>query len=425
MSRPLRVELLCLGDELLLGIRTNTHLGFLGQSLSAHGLPVSRSHELLDQPALIREVFSEAWARTDLLITTGGLGPTTDDLTRETIAEVLGRKLVHSPEQEALLRDFFQSRGYSLPTSNLRQCYLIEGAQALHNPRGTAPGQWLEADGKILIMLPGPPNELTLMWEKEALPRLVAREWARPRDRFLQIRTSGIGESALAEKIEPILAPHADKLLVAYCAHPGHVDLRLSPIGNALRQETLQAIGDQIREVLGDDFSHFGECDLAEVIIHELRERERTLAVAESCTGGLLASRFTDICGASRVFMGGAVCYRNTVKENLLEIPSALLSQHGAVSPEVSVAMATAAADLFEADYALSITGYAGPCGGREPPGTVYIGLSSPLGVWSKKVVAHGDRETVKLRAVNAALDLLRRKMRKCQVYDFLDRLCI
>jgi len=424
MSRPLRVEILCLGDELLLGIRLNSHLRLLGDALSAHGLPVRRSHELLDDPAVIRETFSEAWARADLIITTGGLGPTTDDLTRETVADVLGKPLHHSSEQEVHLKEFFAARGVALPLNNLRQCLYIEGADLLPNPQGTAPGQWLEADGKVLIMLPGPPRELEPMWREQALPRLIEKGWARPRERFLQLRTSGIGESTLATVLEPLIDPYRDRLLVGYCAHDGAVDIRLSAIDETLSLKEIEALGQAMKDVLGEDFSHFGEMDIAALIIRQLRDRGRTLAVAESCSGGLLASRFTDIAGASRAFMGGAVCYRNEVKENLLHIPRDLLRQHGAVSPEVSVAMATAATEVFESDYALSITGYAGPAGGREPVGTLYIGLASPVGVWSRKVVAPGSRETVKVRAVNAALDFLRRKMRKYEVHDFLDRLC-
>lgn len=425
MFRSLRVEIICLGDELLLGLKSNGHLRLLGDLLSTHALPVRRAHEIPDHPTVIRETLADAWNRADLIITTGGLGPTSDDLTREAIAETLGRKLVHSPAQESTLRKFYQARGHEPTPESLKQCLLLEGAKALANTSGTAPGQWLEADGKILVMLPGPPRELEPMFCDQVLPRLVEKGWARQRERFLQLRTTGISELALARVLQPIIEPQKDRLLVGYCPHEGMVDVRLSAIDDALETADVHAIGEAMKAALGDDFSHFGEEDLPAVILKQLRERGRKLAVAESCTGGLLASRFTDIAGASRVFMGGLVCYRNEAKENLLDIPHELLRQHGAVSPEASVAMATAVAEAFETEYALSVTGYAGPEGGREPAGTIYLGLASPVGVWARKVVAPGTRGSVKVHAVNAALDFLRRKLKKYEVHDFLDRMCL
>lgn len=426
MSTPARcVEILALGDELLLGIRLNAHLQFLGESLAAHGLVIRRSHELPDDPGVIREAFEEAWGRADLIITTGGLGPTTDDLTRETMAAVLGRPLLHDAEQEKVLRALFEARGSALTANNLAQCQRIGGAEFIPNDNGSAPGQWYEADGKLLIMLPGPPRELQPMYHQRVLPRLIEEGWAKPREKFLQLRTTGLGESQLATDIEPIIAPYEGRLQIAYCAHEGCVDVRLSPIADALDDAQLRSLGESLKDRLGDAFSHFGEDDVAAHILQQLRSRNRTLAIAESCTGGLLASRFTDICGASKVFMGGLVCYRNSAKEQLLDIPGEVINQHGSVSPEVAVAMAEGVAERFEADYAVSITGFAGPECGNEPVGTIYIGLSTPVGVWAKKIYAPGSRASVKVRAVNGALDFLRRKLRQYEVHDFLDQLCV
>jgi nicotinamide-nucleotide amidase len=203
----------------------------------------------------------------------------------------------------------------------------------------------------------------------------------------------------------------------------GYVDIRLCPIEGGWDEAKVRTLGEACRERLGDGFLGYGTPDAATEILKHLRGLNKSLAVAESCTGGLLASRFTDVPGASKVFNGGVVCYRNQIKENLLGIPGCLLEQHGAVSAECAVAMATAVAELMESDYALSITGYAGPEGGDEPAGTVYLGYHSPVGVWSRRVDLPGSRSAVKERAVMAALDFIRRKLEKYKIYDLLESL--
>jgi nicotinamide-nucleotide amidase len=370
---------------------------------------------------LIAEAVLEAWRRADVVITTGGLGPTEDDRTRETIARALGRSLVLNIEVEKELLKFFQDRGRAPSANNFKQCYLLEGAERLSNPHGTAPGQWLQMDGKVLIMLPGPPNELRPMFENEVLPRMDQRGWLQTDFSYLQIRTTGIGESQLETRLQPVFNRYRDRLEVAYCAHEGLVDLRLSAAVGKMTRDELFAVGESCRQLLGDSFATYGDNCIAALILQQLRSLGRTLAVAESCTGGLLSSHFTDVAGASKVFMGGVVCYRNEAKENILGIPDSLLRQHGAVSPECAVAMASAAAELFESDYALSITGFAGPEGGHEPAGTVYVGYYSPIGVWARRIQHPGTRSAVKVRAVYAALDVIRRKLLKYEVHDLLE----
>lgn len=420
MTETVRVETITLGDELLLGIRENAHLTYLGTQLAHHGIEPAANLVIRDQPDDIKLFFLDSWKRSDLVITTGGLGPTSDDLTRETIAEVLGEKMIYDTDIEDAIRDRFRQLERPVPESNNRQCYRPESAEVLSNPYGTAPGLYLKKDGKILVMLPGPAREMHPMFSDQVIPRLQQEGIFPEIDCYLQLRTAGIGESALAEKVEPILAG-IDGLVVGYCAHAGMVDLRLSSHdANTLSEEKLNEIGEVCRKELGEDFVCFGDRTLAGVIFGDLRALDKTLAVAESCTGGLLSSQFTEIPGISKVFHGGAVCYHNDAKVQVLDVPESMLDQHGAVSEEVAIAMATGACEKYGADYGLSVTGFAGPAGGSQilPIGTIYLGYASPLGVWAKKLNLRGDRLSNRRRATTAALDWMRRKLRKYKLEE-------
>ncbi len=422
MSSSIRVETITLGDELLLGIRENSHLTYLGSQFAHHGIEPSVNLVIRDNPEDIKTFFADSWKRADLIITTGGLGPTTDDLTRETIAECLGEELVYDDKVERAIRQRFQQLEREMPEINLRQCYRPKNAEILSNPYGTAPGLYLEKEGKILIMLPGPAREMHPMFEEQVIPKLQKAGVLPEIDCYLQLRTAGIGESSLAEKVAPILAEKAG-LVVGYCAHAGMVDLRLSSLdSDILNEEQLNELGDQCRVEMGEDFVCYGDRSLAEVIFRELRSLNQTLAVAESCTGGLLSSSFTEIPGISKVFHGGAVCYHNDAKVQILEVPEIMLEQHGAVSEEIAIAMATSASEKFGTDYGLSITGFAGPTGGTQilPIGSIYLGYSSPLGVWAKKINLRGDRASNRRRASAAALDWMRRKLRKYKMEEVL-----
>lgn len=417
MADKYKVDLITLGDELLLGIRENGHLRYLGEMLGRHGLTLRRNITCRDHAEAIRDTFEAAWATADIIFTTGGLGPTSDDNTREVIAQCLGFELVFDPQVEADIQARFDKLGRTMSRNNLKQCYLPAGAERLPNPNGTAPGIYVKHQGKRLFMLPGPRHEMQPMFIEQVLPRLCAEGLCDDAQGYLQIRTVGIGESALEEKLTPVFE-QCPGLQVAYCAHQGMVDVRLS----GLPQEQVKAIGEQCRILLGPDFACFGDESLAKLIFDHLRANEKTLAVAESCTGGLLANAFTDIPGASKVFVGGLVCYCNEAKQELLGVPEDILCQHGAVSAETAVAMATGAAERFGADYALSVTGFAGPCGGtaENPVGTIYIGYHAPCGTWCVKMRYPGERVAVKMRAVNRALDVMHRKLRKYKIEDAL-----
>lgn len=424
MKKHPHLEIINLGDELLIGIRENSHLAYLGDHLTRHGLEVGCNLVIRDHPQDIRKYFSESWDRSDILITTGGLGPTRDDVTRETIAEVLELPLEFQDSIQASIEARFRKMGRVMTENNLKQCYLPRSASILENAFGTAPGIFLEKDGKILIMLPGPSQELIPMWENQVVPRLSQMHILQKSDAYLQIRTFGLGESALEAKLAPLIDSR-DDIRMSFCFHQGVVDVRLSPSSGEINASTLDALGEECRDLLGEDFVCFGHDSLSKVVFDEMRGLEKTLAVAESCTGGLLADSFTNISGASKIFAGGVVCYNNDAKIQMLDVPEPLLRQHGAVSAECAVAMVTGAAERFSSDYALSITGFAGPGGGtpENPVGTIYVGLFSQVGIWSRKLVFTGGREAVKQRAVNAALDWMRRNLQKYRVEDFLSTL--
>ena len=421
MSKTPIVEVINFGDELLVGIRENSHLVYLGEQLARYGLPIHRSRVITDQAIEIQRAFLDAWTHSDIIITTGGLGPTADDMTRENIATALGAELVFEPDIQASIEARFNLLGGTMGNHHLRQCYRFAKGEVLHNERGTAPGLAYAKDGKLLVMLPGPTHELTPMFEQQVLPMLQKLGALSQEEAYLQLRTCGSGESAVEQSMQPIVKAHPD-LAVAYCVHYGIVDVRLSPRNRTISWQALKAIGHEARERLGEDFICFGHCSLAKVVVHELRALDRTLAVAESCTGGLLSNAFTNIAGATKFFVGGVVCYSNDVKVAQVGVPESILEQHGAVSPECAIAMASGIAERLSSDYGLSVTGYAGPNGGDEknPVGTIHVGYHSPVGVWCKSFRYTGGRLDVKTRAVHAALDWMRRKIRQHKVEEFL-----
>lgn len=408
-----RFELLTLGDELLLGLTANGHLTFIGAQLGKRGVELARNVTITDEAVAIARQFRESWAQADVIITTGGLGPTCDDRTREVIAEVLGQKLVFDPAIETAIAERFHRLGRTMTPNNLKQAYRFEHGDVLPNANGTAPGLWVEQDGRVLCMLPGPPNELQPMFIEQVLPRLAARGLLLPREAYVQIRSAGIGESALETKLQPLFDRHGDALTIAFCAHQGQVDCRLSSPGGQLTLAQIDAIAHECATLLGEDFMCFGDDPMAKICAELLRAQEKTLAVAESGTGGMLASAFTDICGAAKVFQGGVICSSNEAKMTLLDCPECLISQHGAVSAECAVALATGVAETLGADYAIAITAFSGPCSGTKenPVGTIYVALHAPHGVWAKKLSYPGPRKTIKTRTVNLALDWLRREL--------------
>lgn len=409
-----RYELLTFGDELLLGLTANAHLTWIGAQLGRRGVQLQRNVTVTDEAHAIAAQFRESWARSDVVITTGGLGPTCDDRTREALAEALGQKLVFEPRIEQAIRARF-AKFQRVPTANnLKQAFRFERGDVLPNANGTAPGLWVEQDGRILIMLPGPPNELQPIFTEQVLPRLAALGKLSDHEAYIQIRSIGIGESALETMFQSTFS-RSPGLGIAFCAHQGQVDCRISSPDGRYGMEKLRAIASECAALLGDNFLCFGHDSLAQVVADQLKLQGRTLAVAEASTGGMLANAFADLCGACKFFQGGIVSTSNEAKMLMLECPECLLKQHGGVSPECAVAMASGVAERLGADYGLAITGFSGPCtgGGENPVGSIYIGLHSPHGDWAKQLTYPGPRAAVKKRAINDAIDWLRREVMK------------
>ena len=408
----MQAEVINTGSELLLGLVTNTHLGYLAGELAPCGITVARQVCVPDGPP-IREALAAALERADVVFTTGGLGPTTDDITREAAAELLGLPLL--PDEEILsgIRERFARRGLPMADRVARQAMVPVGAEVLPNPNGTAPGLYFPPTvlgsrrARHLFLLPGPPRELRPMTQDYVLPKLGAVLPASSRLERRIYRLTGIGESQVEERIGEKLEARGD-LEVGYCARPSEVDFRLiGPSG------LLDQIDPEIRAVLGEWIYSEGE-SLEAAIVRLLGDKHLTLATAESCTGGSLAGRITNVPGASDVFLAGYVTYANEAKENTLGVPSELLAVHGAVSEPVAGAMAEGARRVSGAKFALSTTGIAGPGGGTEnkPVGTVYLGLASagyPTVV--RRCYFPLDRVTFKHMATGAALDLLRRQV--------------
>jgi nicotinamide-nucleotide amidase len=407
----MKLEVVTIGTELVLGLTLDTNASDLGRALSAAGGEIVRHVTVPDRPADIRAAVSDALERTGFVIVTGGLGPTRDDMTKIEVAALFGAPLRLDAGVLASLEARFRRLGRPMPAVNRTQAEVPEGATVLPNPRGTAPGLWLEdSRGRVAVLLPGVPSEMRGLLVEEVLPRLAQRVGGGRVVLSRTLRTTGVPESALAERIGPVeddIAP----LTLAYIPSVDGVDLRLTawslPADEAEQRLTTHATA--LRSRLEDHYYGQDSSDLAAVVLDQLRGKR--LAVGESCTGGLIAARLTAIPGSSSVFVGGVVAYDNDVKIDLLDVPAATLEAHGAVSEEAVRAMAAGAQNRFEADAAIAVTGIAGPGGGtpEKPVGTVWLAARAGDTTRTVKRVFPGDRGEVRARAAQAALDLLRR----------------
>lgn len=413
MARPAaRVEALCVGTELLSG-RVNTHMGYLAPALRGAGLTISRESTVGDSVAEIREAASAALGRCDVLVITGGLGPTFDDLTREGVAEALGLRLTYRPRIFEGIRRRFLRYGRGVPEENKRQAYVIEGAAVLPNRFGSAPGQRVSSGDKTAFLLPGPASEMIPMFEAGVLPFLKRRYSNGRAAAKTVLHLAGISESAADERLAPLYRT-AERRGVDFTilSQPGLVDLHvtaIAPSAPSARRRVDGACAAARRAVGQHVFGTDGET-LESVVGRRLAARGWTLAVAESCTGGLIAHRLTAVPGSSRYVLGGVVCYADRAKVRELGVPAELIRRRGAVSAECAEAMAEGARRRWGADCSLAITGIAGPGGGSpaKPVGLVYVACAR-RGSKARALRLHlpGDREAVRSRSAIAALTML------------------
>lgn len=404
-------ELIAIGTELLLGNIANTDAQMISEGLSELGINVYYHTVVGDNPDRVRQAVEIARRRADIIITTGGLGPTCDDLTKVALAEAFGKKLVYHEPSAQRIRERFAAMERPVTENNFQQAMVPEGCTVLDNDWGTAPGVAFEADGIHVILLPGPPKECEMMFRHRAVPYLKSLSDGVIASRT--VKTFGIGESAAEALLRDLMNSLHNPTLAPY-AKPTGTELRIT--AHAATEEEAYAliapVEEQVKEIMGDHVIGVNVNSIQEVCLNLLKEKGLTLGTAESCTGGLIAKLITDLPGASAVLKGGIVSYTNQVKTGVLEVPQALLEEYGAVSPQVAEAMARGAKKVLGCDIALSATGVAGPDPDDRgnPVGLVYLGLAYGEDCIVREYHAgKGDRDRVRRMSAGTALDMVRR----------------
>jgi len=411
----LSAEIIAIGSELLTPRFQDTNSLYLTEQLNAVGIPVVMKTIVGDDEHYLEDAIRHSLARTPILIAIGGLGPTEDDVTRKVVGRVLQRQLVLNDEILAKLQRRFKARGVEMPANNARQALVLAGSEILENHNGTAPGLWITAEKNHVILLPGPPSELKPLFETSCMPRLqeMAGGMALARCVF---RTAGLPESILDARIASIYTKYKNPETTVL-AKPGQVEVRLTAHGKN-REEAerlLKELGDQIEQELGDFIFARTEHSLEEVVGIYLATKNATISTAESCTGGMVAERLTNVPGSSRYFMSGVICYSNESKMELAGIPPLLLEMQGAVSIEVARGLAEGIRARAGTTIGVGVTGIAGPAGGspEKPVGTVYIAVATPTETEHRQFLFPGDRERIRWQASQAALDMVRRAVLK------------
>jgi nicotinamide-nucleotide amidase len=410
----MNAEILAVGSEMLTPQRVDTNSLYLTGELNNLGVEVVTKSVIGDDRDRLAEAIRRAVDRHEIVLLSGGLGPTEDDVTREAVAQALDRKLVFHPEIAEALEQRFAVFKRKMAEINKRQAFVVEGAAVLPNDRGTAPGQWVEESGAVVILLPGPPHELKAMFERQCLPRLT-RLVPRQSIRTAFLRVAGMSESDLDTLIAPVYKKYDNPVTTILAANGDlQIHFRARCASEAEAEALLAEVVAPVELLLGDRLYSRNGDPLEAVVGEMLRHAHATVAVAESCTGGMLGERFTSVPGSSDYFAGGFITYTNAMKIELLGVPPELIEQHSAVSKEVAEAMAAGARRRANATYALAITGVAGPDSGGEsaPVGTVYVAIAGPDGANSYHRQFLGDRQRVRVFTCQMALDILRRKLR-------------
>lgn len=412
----MRAAILTIGDELLVGQVLNSNVQWMSDQLAQVGATARTHLTVGDEVPVIRDAVRTLAFEHDIILVGGGLGPTHDDVTVEAIAGVLGRSLRFDEEWYHQVRIFFEKRGRSMPLNNQKQCWIPEGAERLDNEVGTAPGLWIEWENRVIAVFPGVPHEMKFLFQKYFLPRLAARSSG---SRVLQrtFLTTGVGESALADRLQSVQPLLKKDLKLAFLPSLYGVRLRVTAYAQwdtekRLREE-MQALTDQLVPLLGKDFYGEGDQSLEAVVGDQLLALGQTLAVAESCTGGMVLHRLTQVAGSSRYVLGGVVAYQNEVKVRELGVEAEIIAQQTAVCESVARQMAQGVRKRYGASIGLATTGILGPGGGSkdQPVGLVYLGISSEKGTDFRKLIFENDRIRNKERATQSALDFLRRSL--------------
>ena len=414
--KPVWAEVITIGDEILYGQTLDTNTRWIGQHLSEIGVKIIRKVSLGDQREEIIKALDEASQRADIILITGGLGPTKDDITKKTLADYFQTPLVMNQEALEHITALFSRRNLPMTALNEQQAMLPQSCTMITNNMGTAPGMWFEQDGRVYVSMPGVPYEMENMMAKSVLPKLQ-ETFALPVIYHQMIQTVGIGESWLAEKIESWedqLPPH---IRLAYLPSFGRVKLRLTAVGENRKQLETE-VAEQVRLVeptIQQYIFGYGDNTLEEAIGSLLVEERKTLAVAESCTGGFVSHTITSVPGSSRYFKGGVVAYSNALKTNLLGVPEETLAAHGAVSEETIRAMAEGVRERLQADFGIATSGIAGPDGGtpEKPVGTVWVAVADEQQIITKKLTLSKDRLVNIQRSTVVVLDMLRQAVRK------------
>lgn len=399
----MKAEIVTIGDEILLGQTIDTNSAYISRKLSQLGIDVNYKTSVGDEIKNISEALTTALSRADLVIATGGLGPTNDDITKKAIVKVFKRNLVFHEEILAEVEESFRKRGVEMPKINQNQALLPQGSKAIPNHFGSAPGIFIQEEDKIFFALPGVPLEMRSMIERDVLKILDKTTEIKVFER--KIKTTGTPESAVYERIESVLTTGSE-VKVAFLPSSLGVDIRL----NSKSDEKLAALENKIKEILGDSVYGEGDITLEEVVGRLLKDKRKTISVAESCTGGLIGKRFTNVSGSSDYFDSGVISYSNESKIKLLKVDQDMIEKHGAVSEQVAILMAEGIRRISKTDYGLSATGVAGPTGGtaEKPVGLVWIGFAHENDSFAQKFLFGEDRETNRQRAAQAALNLVR-----------------
>jgi nicotinamide-nucleotide amidase len=407
-----RAEIVSVGTELLLGDIVDTNAAHLSRALSEIGVSVYRRTTVGDNHERLLHALRTALADSDAVITIGGLGPTDDDITRETLAEAMGDTLRHDDEIARRLKALFRLRKMPLLASNLKQAMVPTDGRALDNPNGTAPGLLFEKDGKIGIALPGPPNEFTPMVENHVIPYLREKTGGAA-IRSRTVRICGMGESLVEDKVKDLMA--GSNPTVAPYAKLGEVHIRVTARADSPDSALSIAaeMTERVAKRLGSVVYGYDDETLEAAVVRLLRERGKTVATAESCTGGMLAARLTEVPGSSDVFPGGAITYSNAAKSDLISVPSDLIKEYGAVSGVVAESMGVGVKRRFGSDYGIGITGIAGPGGATpgKPVGLVYIALADSEGAQAAESHFTGRRHVIRYRSTQTALVMLRNRL--------------